>query len=70
MDRTDSANHVFRFLDSSGIAPEPLKIIVECKFSVNLSFFCNTEKSVLQYIYIYIISYYIYIDVILYYSTS
>ena len=50
MDRTDSASYVFGFLDSSGIAPGPLKIIVECKYTENLSFVCNTEKSVLQYI--------------------
>ena len=37
MDRTGSANHVFGFLDSSGIAPEPLKIIDEVKLRRSLT---------------------------------
>ena len=62
INRTDSANYVFGVLDSSDVTTAPLKIIVECKYRVNLCFVCNTENSVLKYICI--TSYYI--DVILY----
>ena len=62
INRTDSADYIFAVLDSAGVTAEPLKIIVECKYTVNLCFVCSTEKSVLQYICI--ASYYI--DVIIY----
>ena len=63
MNRTDSADYVFGVFDSSGVTTEPLKIIVQCKYTVNLFFVFNTEISALQYICI--ISYYI--DAILHY---
>ena len=46
MNRTDSADYVFGVLDSRGLTEEPLTVIVECKYTANLCFVCNTEKSV------------------------
>ena len=57
MNRTDSANYEFRVFGSSGSISVSLRVIVECKYTVNLSLVCNTEKSVLKYICI--ISYHI-----------
>ena len=37
VDRTDNANYVFGVYDSSGVTEVPLKVIVECKYTVNLS---------------------------------
>ena len=36
VNRTDSANYIFGVLDSSGVTPEPLKVIVECKYKPQL----------------------------------
>ena len=41
VNRTDSADYVFGVLDSSGVTEEPVKVIVECEYTVNLSFVCN-----------------------------
>lgn len=37
VDRTDNANYVFGVYDSSGVTGVPLKVIVECKYTLNLS---------------------------------
>ena len=42
VNRTDSADYVFAVLDSSGVTGEPVKVIVECEYTVNLSFVSNT----------------------------
>ena len=41
INRTDSADYVFGVLDSSGLAEEPLKVIVECEYTAYLCFVCD-----------------------------